>query len=93
MLHERTRPENGVALTAGGAMRAEDDRRVRQKQTNPSARFLSPFWGTNLKIFVADGRVAALSRSSLGTELLERAQSHARIARPVGRASASWGEA
>ncbi|GEM_PF-2704028 len=49
MLHERTRPENGVALTAGGAMRAEDDRRVRQKQPNPSTRFLSPFWGTNLK--------------------------------------------
>jgi hypothetical protein len=23
-------PRNGVALTAGGAMRAEDDRRVRQ---------------------------------------------------------------
>ncbi len=49
MLHERMRPENGVALTAGGAMRAEDDRRVRQEQPNPSASFLSPFWGTNLK--------------------------------------------
>lgn len=49
MLHERMRLENGVALTAGGAMRAEDDRRVRQKQPNPSGTFLSPFWGTNLK--------------------------------------------
>ena len=93
MLHERMRPENGVALTAGGAMRAEDDRRVRQKQPNPSGSFLSPFWGTNLKNFVASSRRAALSRSPLGTELLERAQSHARIVRPVGRASASWGEA
>lgn len=55
MLHERIRPENGVALTAGGAMRAEDDRRVRQKQPNPSARFLSPFWGTNLKNFAKTG--------------------------------------
>lgn len=41
-------PENGVALTAGGAMRAEDDRRVRQKQLSPLPTFLSPFWGTNL---------------------------------------------
>jgi hypothetical protein len=43
-------PENGVALTAGGAMRAEDDRRVRQKQPNPFSRSLSPFWGTKVKI-------------------------------------------
>lgn len=93
MLHERKCPENGVALTAGGAMRAEDDRRVRQEQPNPSAAFLSPFWGTNLKNLGTIEERAALSRSPLGTELLERAQSHARIVRPVGRASASWGEA
>ncbi len=44
------RPENGVALTAGGAMRAEDDRRVRQKQPSSFSEALSPFWGTNPKI-------------------------------------------
>lgn len=62
MLHERhpavirrirraehgCRPENGVALTAGGAMRAEDDRRVRQEQLSSFSKLLSPFWGTNL---------------------------------------------
>ena len=43
------RPENCVALTAGGAMRAEDDRRVRQKSAYPLRRGFVPHLGDILE--------------------------------------------
>ena len=52
---------------------------------------MSPIWGTNLKKS-AIMSIAAPSSSPLGTELLERAQSHARIVLPLGKASRLLGK-